>query len=164
MRKFVYKALVWLPGRGTVQCPQHPGGVADSGRHVSVFYSCQPHSNAQEAMKQTPCKNIKWQWRRGLLKSVLWAYSNPKWPVEWVANWSIIPPSASTRGQNRPPTPPLGGGGPHSIYFRATGRLYTTIRCKSELPCHEHWLAIKTPNPKWPLARVADWPKMPQST
>jgi hypothetical protein len=90
------------------------------------------------------------------LKSVLWAYSNPKWPVGWVANWSIIPPLESTRGQNRPPTPPppLGGGGPHSIYFRATGRLYTTIHCKSELPCHERWLSIKNPNPKWPLVRV----------
>ena len=68
------------------------------------------------------------------------------------------------RRQNRPPRPPLGGGGPPSIYFRATGRLYTTTHCKSELPCHEHWIAIKTPNPKWPLARVASWPKMPQST
>ena len=82
---------------------------------------------------------------------MLWAHSNPKWPVEWVANWFIIPPSASTRGQNRPPTPPLGGGGPHSISFRATGRLYTTTHCKSEFPCHEHWLAIKTqtPNGHW---------------
>jgi hypothetical protein len=26
------------------------------------------------------------------------ACSNPKWPVEWVANWPIIPQSASTRG------------------------------------------------------------------
>ena len=95
---------------------------------------------------------------------VLWAYSNPKWPVEWVSNWSIIPPSASTRGQNRPLRPPPGGGGPPSIYFRATGRLDTTTHCKSELPFHEHWLSIKTPNPKWPLARVASWPKMPQST
>jgi hypothetical protein len=34
-----------------------------------------------------------------------------KWPVEWVANWPIIPQSASTRGQNRPPAPSLGGGG-----------------------------------------------------
>ena len=56
-----------------------------------------------------------------------WAYSNPKWPVEWVANWSIIPQSASTRGQNRPPTPPLGRGGPRSKVFRATGRPYTAI-------------------------------------
>ena len=62
-------------------------------------------------IKQTPYKNIKWQWRRGLLKSVLWAYSNPKWPVEWVANWSMIPRSASTREQNRPPNIPPGGRG-----------------------------------------------------
>ena len=144
----------------------------DSGRHISVniiyflpyYFLFMPTAFKCTRIKQTPHKNIKWQWRRGLLKSVLWAYSNSKWPVEWVANWSIILPSALTRGQNRPPTPPLGGGGPHSIYFRATGRLYTTIHCKSELPCHEHWLAIKNPNPKWPLARVASWPKMPQST
>jgi hypothetical protein len=57
-------------------------------------------------------------------RQLLRAYSNPKWRVEWVANWPIIPQSASTRGQNRPPTPPLGGGGPRSIVFRATGRLY----------------------------------------
>ena len=50
-----------------------------------------------------------------------------KWPVEWVANWPIMPPSASMRGQNRSPTPPLGGGGPSSIVFRATGRLYLAI-------------------------------------
>ena len=50
---------------------------------------------------------------------------DPNWPVEWVANWSIISQSASTRGQNRPPTLPLGGGGPRSKVFRATGGPYT---------------------------------------
>ena len=50
--------------------------------------------------------------------------------------------------------PPLGGEGPFS----------TLQRIVSGLPCHGHWLAIKTPNPKWPLARIAIWPKMPQST
>ena len=43
------------------------------------------------------------------------------------ANWLIIPQSASTRGQNRPLAPSLGGGGPRSIVFRATGRLYPAI-------------------------------------
>ena len=64
---------------------------------------------------------------RGLLKSVLWAYSNPQWPMEWAANWPIILPSASARGQNRPPTPPPWGKGPRPIVFWATGRLCTAV-------------------------------------
>ena len=52
---------------------------------------------------------------------------DPNWPVERVANWLIIPQSASTRGQNRPLAPSLGGGGPRSIVFRPTGRLYPAI-------------------------------------
>jgi hypothetical protein len=64
----------------------------------------------------------------------------------------MIPPSASTRGQNRPPRPPLGGGGPHLIYFWATGRLCTTTHCKSELPRHEHGLATNCKNSKPQMA------------
>ena len=52
---------------------------------------------------------------------------DPNWSVERVANWLIIPQSASTRGQNRPLAPSLGGGGPRSIVFRPTGRLYPAI-------------------------------------
>ena len=111
-------------------------------------------------MRITMAKKLCWHVQRlnnyGLQSGhyrQFWAHSNPKWPVEWVANnWSIIPQSASTRGQNRPPTPPLGGGGPRSKVFRATGRLYTAM--VSESPCHERCLAMKTPNPKWPVARV----------
>ena len=90
------------------------------------------------------------------MKSVLWAYSNPKWPVEWVANWSIIPPSASMRGQNRPPNISLGGRG---TPLKSFSGYRATLHCNSGLPCHERRLAIKTPNPKWPVARVAIWPK-----
>ena len=80
------------------------------------------------------------------------AYSNPKWPVEWVANWSIIIQSASTRGQNRSPTPPPGGRGtPLKKNFALQGG-----------PTRQQWVPVtmprtlpKTPNPKWPVARVA---------
>ena len=76
-------------------------------------------------------------------------------------NGSLIGPEFPHRHQRRkdktgPQHPrPLGGGGPHSRAFRATGRLYTAIAVVSYVPCHERCLAIKNPNPKWPVARVA---------
>ena len=76
------------------------------------------------------------------------AYSNPKWPVEWVANWSIIIQSASTRGQNRSPTPPPGGRGtPLKKISRYREALHGSSGCRS--PCHERCLKPQTPNGQW---------------
>ena len=56
-----------------------------------------------------------------------------KWPVEWVANRPIMPPSVSMRGQNRSPTPPLGGRGTQLDCFSG---YRATLPCNSEPPCH----------------------------
>jgi hypothetical protein len=90
----------------------------------------------------------------------LWAYSNPKWPVEWVANWSIIPQSASTRGQNRPPTSPLGGETP----LKKISGHRETLHGNNGPPCHDRCLAIKpqTPHGQWRGSPFDK--KCPQST
>ena len=68
------------------------------------------------------------------------AYSNPKWPVEWVANWSIIPQSLSMRGQNRPPTSPLGEGDPAQKFFGLQGdsTLQWWVTMPWALPCYKN--------------------------
>jgi hypothetical protein len=109
----------WLPARAWHCAVPTAPRWRNSGRHFQsklfIYYHAvffihanriQMHKN-----KTNTRQNANNGARGGLLKSALWVYSNPKWPVEWVANWSIIPPSASTRGQNRPPTPPPGGRG-----------------------------------------------------
>jgi hypothetical protein len=79
----------------------------------------------------------------------LWAYSNPKWPVEWVANWPIIPQSASTRerAKQAPNIPPGGRGTP----LKSFSGYRETLHGNNGPPCHGRCLAIKTPKPKWPV-------------
>ena len=88
------------------------------------------HARANNNGKKTLCEHVQRLNNYGLQSGHYRqsrAYSDPKWPVERVANWLVIPQSASTRGQNRPLAPSLGGGGPRSIVFRPTGRLYPAI-------------------------------------
>jgi hypothetical protein len=117
-----------------------------SGRHFSVKIVCflpcyflfMPTTFKCTRTKQTSYKkNIinANDVGRGLLKSALWAYSNPKWPVEC---------------KTGPQHPPWGEGDPTQFNFGLQGAsALQSMRYKSELPHHKHWLAIKPPpNPK----------------